>query len=343
MTRAFAIFVWLSVLATGCAGDESNGRGGSHSSGGHDTSVAADIGFGEAVDKDAAQPDATAPDGASPDAAAPDVAATDVAGVDLPWGDDLPAVPDAGGPDQPTAPDVQACSDKCEQAGWSECVGVAAYRVCQPVGECLEWTNSIPCPVDETCEDGDCVKGQPPDCTGVPNGCDQPGARKCSDDHLKVLECSTDQCPAWTTHATCGADTQCLAGQCVGGSVCAALQACVDTSCAAEAESGSDISLAGCTLQHCKDEYEACMGAWGTGTCKEILTCVMSCQTSNCMEDCLHVGSYDADVTFVEVGTCLEQNCPTALQDPMSNLSCIMGSCSSQLDTCCGGMMNCLM
>ncbi len=282
MTRTrWVLLGTMLFLGLGCAGEESSARGGGGSD--HDTSTSADIGFGEAVQKDEAGVDVASPDGAS-----------------------LDTSPD-GSPD--ASPDVSPDDT--------------------PAGD-------VPCP------GGVCVDTTP-DCSGLPTGCDQPGARRCSSDGKAVEECNGGyECPKWDVVQACATGETCLGSQCVSGSSCAQLESCVDTSCATEAASGSDIKLAKCTLSSCRTEYEACLGPFGTGACKDILKCAQACQSSSCQQDCLKQGSYDADLQFVDVGVCLEDNCPAALQDPMGNISCIIGSCSTQLNACCAGnMMSC--
>ncbi len=191
----------------------------------------------------------------------------------------------------------------------------------------------------------DSTGDQGPDCSGLPTGCDVPGARRCSTDGKAVEECNGGyECPKWEVLETCGAGSTCTAGACGGGpGVCAELEACVDTACAEEVAGGSNIKLAKCTLESCKSEYEACMGPFGAGACKDVLKCTQSCQDSACQQACMKSGTYDGALQFVVVGVCLEDNCPDALSDPMGNLQCIMGACGTPLNACCGGsMMGCL-
>ena len=309
LRNRLAILGVCALLAAGCGGDDGNGRGGG--GGGDDASTSDDIGFGDAVGKEQQGPDGVAPDGVVPEAITPD--------------------------------DTPSCEPpSCGFLGTRECADGTSWRECTAVGGCLRWSEPTACGSDEACQGGTCVTTTP-DCSGVPDGCDVPGQRRCSADNAAVEQCNEYECPKWETFQACGAGETCIGAQCVGGSVCAQLESCVDTSCAAEAASGSDIKLAQCTLGKCKAEYEACMGPFGTGTCKDILKCAQACQDSACQQGCLKSGSYEGALQFMDVGVCLEDNCPTALQDPMGNISCIMGQCGTPLNACCGGnLMSCM-
>jgi len=298
----------LLVLVTACGGDDGDSRhfGGDDAS--DDTALTGDIGFADTLGKDQA-----APDGVLPDA---------------------------------QADDVPACESTCAFIGARECVDGTTYRVCQPAGVCLAWTGAMACAADEACDGGECVKGQGPDCSGLPTGCDTPGAKRCSADAQAVEQCNAAyECPKWDVVESCQPGKPCVNGKCGTGGVgvCAQLEACVDTACAEAVVTGSNIKLLKCTLESCRTEYEGCMGAFGSGSCKDLLKCAQACQNQECQKACTTEATYDANVQFVSVGVCLEDNCPGALEDPMSNLGCVTGTCGTPLNACCGGsIMNCM-
>lgn len=303
----------LVALVAGCGGDDGDSRtfGGDDTSG--DAATTGDIAFSDTTTKDQAAPDAIADD----------------------------VVPgDSNGPDVP------ACLGTCDPAGSRECVDDSSWRECEPAGACLAWSPPAACASGEVCQGGACVPDGP-DCSGLPTGCDTPGAKRCSTDAKAVEECNgAYECPKWELLEDCSPGKPCVNGVCGGGvgpGACAELEACVDTACAEAVASGSNIKLLKCTLASCRTEYEGCLGPFGTGACKDLLKCAQSCPDTQCQKACTTTASYEANVQFVEVGACLEDNCPGALEDPMGNIACITGTCGTPLNACCGGsIMNCM-
>jgi len=128
-----------------------------------------------------------------------------------------------------------------------------------------------------------------------------------------------------------------------GVDACAALDACVAANCAAEVASGSQIKKTACSLKSCQADYEACYGSFGGGACKDLLKCAQGCQNPECQNGCMSSASYEANLQFLDMGICMEDNCPDALENPMANIGCITGVCGAPLNTCCGGsLMGCM-
>ncbi len=123
------------------------------------------------------------------------------------------------------------------------------------------------------------------------------------------------------------------------------LSVCIVENCANELQSGKVVSLQQCILASCRTTYETCNGAFGTADCKTLLKCQQNCGggAGECSLDCMAASSYDANVQFVDLGVCMEENCPEAISNPMGNLGCFTGPCSTYINACCGGsMLNCL-
>lgn len=312
--RHVASWVLLAglCLATACGGDD----GGNGPAGGQDTrspETAADV----AVDLQAD----LAADSQVEDTANPDVA-IDTSGLDTP-----------------------ICQDPCNPVNGKECADDTSYHVCAPSGGCLAWGAPVACGDGNVCEAGECIPDEP-DCTGVADSCEPLDAKRCAPSGAATQVCwaNADGCPVWTFLEECGEGQACSNGACTGGSAdCSTLQTCVGVNCAAEVASGSQIKLTSCTLENCHADYEACYGAFGSGACKDLLKCAQACQDPTCQQGCMASASYDANVQFLAVGVCMEDNCPDALTNPMANIGCITGTCGTQLNACCGGsFMGCM-
>ena len=256
-----------------------------------------------------------------------------------------PALPVDAGVDAP-APDVAVetaapCANECGPIESRECRGAAAYAVCRPIGGCLRWDTQVNCAAGEACRQGVCEIT--PTCDPT-RACDTPDARRCED--RDVVVCREDgDCRGWVVEETCGAPFECRAGACEppAGDPCESLQTCRDTHCSEPANPDSMVEVHYCTLKTCRADFEACFGALGTGTCKEALQCVGSCQTDGCFVSCLAPTSYEANLDLMELTMCMEDNCPDALTgDPTQHIGCFTGPCGDPLVACCGSLMGCL-
>jgi hypothetical protein len=240
--------------------------------------------------------------------------------------------------------EVPACQNECYPMNTRECADGTSYRTCVPGNVCLAWSAPVDCGTGMECQGGECVPAAP-DCSGVPNGCGDPGAKRCSGDGKAVETCNGNyECPRWELSQACTDGQTCADGACTGGGAnCATLDACVAANCAAEAATGSEIKKTNCSLKNCRADYEACYGAFGDKTCKDLLKCAQACQTPECQNGCMSSASYEANLEFLDMGICMEDNCPDALEDPMANIGCITGTCGAPLNKCCGGsLMNCM-
>jgi len=117
---------------------------------------------------------------------------------------------------------------------------------------------------------------------------------------------------------------------------CPTLADCVVKNCQGTPDPDS-YALLKCTLLSCKDDYASCFGAYGQGACVQILKCLEACLPADCQQECMAPASYDSLLQFADVGICVENNCPTALEDPLGNIGCFIGVCNAPVATCCGG------
>ncbi len=117
---------------------------------------------------------------------------------------------------------------------------------------------------------------------------------------------------------------------------CPALATCVLDHCAQFSDPDS-YALLQCTLVDCPDDYADCFGAYGDGLCVNVLKCLEECLPGDCLDECMDAASYEALLAFAAAGVCVEENCPSALADPLSNIGCFLGACNDPIAVCCGG------
>ena len=96
-----------------------------------------------------------------------------------------------------------------------------------------------------------------------------------------------------------------------------------------------------CTQTNCLGDYETCF-SFGEGTCKQILFCIQRCiengpLTEECQMDCITTSTSDANKEFWKASLCIEEKCPDAMANPLSNIDCYMNDCRDSLNICCGG------
>lgn len=103
---------------------------------------------------------------------------------------------------------VEVCADSCEE-GERRCDGAGGFQLCHEEADgCHDWTSTVECPDDESCEDGVCES----DCTDV---CDE-GETRCSGaDGFQVCQESAEGCLDWTDSVECEEGLECSGGVCV--------------------------------------------------------------------------------------------------------------------------------
>lgn len=117
---------------------------------------------------------------------------------------------------------------------------------------------------------------------------------------------------------------------------CPGLADCVLSKCAQFSDPDSYVLLQ-CTLINCSDDYAGCFGDYGDAACVNVLKCLEECLPSDCLNDCMESASYEALLQFAAAGVCVEENCPSALADPLANIGCFLGACNDPIAICCGG------
>lgn len=117
---------------------------------------------------------------------------------------------------------------------------------------------------------------------------------------------------------------------------CPDLADCVYDNCSQHSDIAS-YAFGKCSLVNCKDEYSGCHGAYGEDACVNILKCLEDCLPGDCLAGCMSTASYDALLEFMDVGICVEQNCPDAFEDPLGNIGCYINTCADPVAVCCGG------
>jgi len=106
-----------------------------------------------------------------------------------------------------------ACTDACLTSGVSECSGTQAYQTCGNYDEddCLEWGETINCPVDYECDGGVCVL------SGVcADECTPDGTLQCSGTQA-YQTCGNydeDDCLEWGEAIACTEGFECISNEC---------------------------------------------------------------------------------------------------------------------------------
>jgi hypothetical protein len=159
---------------------------------------------------------------------------------------------------------------------------------------------------------------------GTPDEGPAPGTGTCADIKSCAVPCRTISCV-----------TECMAlGTPEAQEAFTAMGRCRDEQCG---EFGEDRPLQGvrCLYTTCRDFYEPCTPA-GRLSCQGILRCAQACGMTNveCQQGCLADATYAAQVAFVGIGACLEENCPDAMTDEEAALRCLTGPCMSAVAGC---------
>ncbi len=210
---------------------------------------------------------------------------------------------------QDTATDVQgnddvgldlACQNECDELGASVCAGMNSRMECVADGECMVWSEEIPCD-----DGGNCAAGQ---CEAVAGDLDCLGISVCK--------------------GQCGEDESCKDSCYTQGSEqgqldWTALADCIETQCGELFVAEKPAAGAQCTLTSCKDQYLICTPV-GTDTCKESLSCLQACDGDNtCQGGCLLTADYDSLLEMSAILTCFEEKCP----DPGEWTGCATSKC----------------
>ncbi len=120
---------------------------------------------------------------------------------------------------------------------------------------------------------------------------------------------------------------------------CPALADCVIGACNGSVDPDSYYQVAQCALSNCRDDYENCFGGFGGQACVYIMKCLQQCLPADCIDECIDGASYEAMLLFMDAGVCVEDNCPSAFEDPLANMGCFMGACNDPIAQCCGGTL----
>ena len=103
------------------------------------------------------------------------------------------------------------CTDECSEQGALRCSD-NGYQSCGNTDDdsCLEWSETVPCQPNETCNGGHC-ESTGPTCT---NKCNT-GDKQCSGTAgYQICELKSDGCYDWSEVTACGTGKECKSGSC---------------------------------------------------------------------------------------------------------------------------------
>jgi hypothetical protein len=312
-----AAVAWLAWAAAACSSD-SGEQGGLHNTdtAGDKDVLDNEIGFKDGADKDGVGPGETGqPEAGTDDTATGTETGTDsVTGTDTVTGSET--VAETVSPTETlgeAAAETSPCINPCPAAGLTRC-DQQDVQECVAEGECLAWQWKATCPAEtQVCLDGACQ-----DKTA--------GGSTCKE----ILGCFT----------SCNGNLSCEEGCTAAASSQAilqisALQQCAAVDCGDLINAGKSFAAQACMLQECKDEWQDCNGPFGDKTCKDTLMCAQGCGTdTSCIATCMTQASYDGLLQMYEIESCIESECPDALQDTSKLQECVYGPCMEPAMAC---------
>ena len=226
--------------------------------------------------------------------------------------EDAVCVPDCAG----KACGSDGCGGSCGECGPEDwCVN----DECVPVGGCIPNCTDKECGSDGC--DGICGVCDAEEICKAGGVCGLPssGSETCIDTYNCIAQCGTD--------ALCAED-------CVGQASDEALEELGVLSACQEGCPAQDMS---CLMDICVGELAACAyEASGVASCLDMFTCLQTCDVIDavCQNNCIELGSPEAQAQFMAIQLCLQVECPTQDNTCVQAAAGVGGACQSYVDAC---------
>jgi len=213
------------------------------------------------------------------------------------------------------------CSNECTTTGATRCSGLGVQSCGEHDGdECLDWSDTVPCPSQQTCSGGTCAT----DCI---DECSTPGVKACSGS--SVITCGqsdTDTCLEWSTPQSCGAGKSCSGGIC-------------GVECVNECDTLGTTTCSANGVQECGNtDADACF-EWGTTVaCPEGQTCSVGACSTVCLDECPEEGARRCSgggtqiCGNVDADACLDWGSPAGCPEGQT---CSAGACAELCTSDC--------